>query len=484
MTARFITREFVVQQGYATLTPRSDPRWGSFQNTYAAWTGGQSVVESITIRRKIELQKGYYYVTGTVDNAGTVVINSGTPINLYQFNQSISRTDLNSSTRVFHNGGLMDIVINAANYGDVAGVAVTISQELVSYPFQGGSVFFIENRSVGNLVWSTRTAGTENIGRYQVTMPFSANITAYVWGAGGGGGGMDAGTQGGLGAPGLYNTTTFTVAKGDTLEVFVGEGGNGGGSNSGGAPGGSAGLSRININGDATKSLNGGSGSAAGPSPFSGGGGGGGGASGILVNNIPAIVAGGGAGGGGAGNDGNGSGQYARRDAAITNNANGASGTDYRGENGQGKGGDGGGAGGGGGGYPGGQGGPVVGGDASGFAGQCGGNFPIFSATTGTNSPYYKSGFSGGGARGGGGGQDGRVFLVIEPTGRPISVKIGGQWKQVSEGYVKIGGAWKQINKVLVKINNSWKEVTSSGQIDFTFTVQTPNYGIVVRGFS
>ncbi len=155
-------------------------------------------------------------------------------------------------------------------------------------------------------------------------MPFKANVTAYAWGAGGGGGGMDAGTIGGLGAPGLYNTSTFEVEKGDLVEVFVGKNGRGGSSNSGGAPGGPAGEGRIFINGEATQSFNGGNGTAAGPTPYSGGGGGGGGASGVLINNIPVLVAAGGAGGGGAGNDGNGSGQYARRDASVNNNAIGA----------------------------------------------------------------------------------------------------------------------------------------------------------------
>lgn len=158
-------------------------------------------------------------------------------------------------------------------------------------------------------------------GRYQVIMPFSANVTAYAWGGGGGGGGVDAKTQGGTGSPGLYNTTSFSVDKNETIEVFVGSGGRGGGSNSGKAQGGAAGSSRININGDSTKSLSGGAGSAAGPDPYSGGGGGGGGASGVLVDNVPVLVAGGGAGGGGAGNDGNGTTQRNRRNANINNNA-------------------------------------------------------------------------------------------------------------------------------------------------------------------
>lgn len=635
-TTRIIQREFVVQPGDDTLPSVTlDYAWSSFMNTYAVWPSGAG--DSVTIRRTIELQKGYYYVTGTVDNYGSVNINGQYNINLYNYDANISRTSLGNNTRVYHPGGNMNIVISATNTGGPRGVAVTVSKELETATGQkvitsvgiiAATVAYETIRSVGDLVWSTRSPGTATFGRYQVTMPFRANITAYAWGAGGGGGGMDAGTIGGIGAPGLYNTAFFQVERGDSLEVFVGSGGNGGSSNSGGAPGGPAGPSRTLINGDSTKSFNGGAGTAAGPSPYSGGGGGGGGASGVLVNNVPVLVAGGGAGGGGAGNDGNGSAQYARRDASINNNAMdnkifvrssnyninhrdwtanyfiltgtrrnsierghnlavinastlalesynvydtwanpGGSGldaalnavgtgkiivlfnadagaitsttrnilitkfgatqtatwtytrrshafigiagasftpieafsdsspveisrpfpvasvTDYRGENGQSKGGDGGGAGGGGGGYPGGQGGAVFPGDASGYAGECGGNYPIFSATTGTGTAYYKSGYAGGGNRGGGGGQSGRVVLLIEPISL-MSVKVSDSWKQINEGFVKVSGSWRDIDTVYIKIDDAWREVSGAGQGDLALTGNTQNYGTSSRSYS
>lgn len=75
-----------------------------------------------------------------------------------------------------------------------------------------------------------------------------------------------------------------------------------------------------------------------------------------------------------------------RRDTwAMTSVYTGQSVLDCRGENGQQKTADGGGAGGGGGGYPGGQGGAVYPGDASGYAGQTGGNYPI-------NESFYRTG--------------------------------------------------------------------------------------------
>lgn len=648
MTTRVIHREFVVQPGDDILPPVTlGYAWSSYMNTYAVWPAGAG--DSVTIRRSLNLQAGNYYVTGTVDNYGSVNINGQYNINLYNFGDNISRTSVGNSRLVNHQGGLMTIVINATNTGGPRGVAVTISKavELSGFIYGSGSSV------VGDLVWSTRTAGTSDNGRYVATMPFKANITAYAWGSGGGGGGNDSRTIGGLGSPGLYNTTFFQVDKGDLLEVFVGKGGSGGGSNSGGAPGGPAGTSRILINGDSTKSFNGGAGTASGPRPWSGGGGGGGGASGILVNNIPVLVAAGGGGGGGAGNDGNSAGTYARRDAAITKNAIGsyepgnkiinlaASGSytynvsiqvnqytnypgltappaitgtliavtgfgsipanqqtrilrsnskinlasssvltywvnrgtasnwgqtpdngedlfldystdnttwinldrvgnniaqnvwlirspqipagakvaggvflrfrqptqaasstgkrdtwaftdlysgspilDYRGENGQTKGGDGGGAGGAGGGYPGGQGGAVFGGDASGFAGQCGGNYPDnVSASTGTNTSYYKAGFAAGGDRTGGNGQNGRVFLVIEPISL-MSVNVAGAWKQITEGFVKVSGSWQDIDTVYIKIDDVWREINGAGQGDVTLAGNTQNYGTSTRSFS
>ncbi|NBV95911.1 MAG: hypothetical protein EBR90_03875, partial [Actinobacteria bacterium] len=157
--------------------------------------------------------------------------------------------------------------------------------------------------------------------------------------------------------------------------------------------------------------------------------------------------------------------------------------TDYRGENGQAKGGDGGGAGGGGGGYPGGQGGQVYPGDASGYAGQCGGNFPVFSATTGTNTAYYKDGFSAGGNRGSGTGQNGRVFLLIEPISL-VSVKVAGEWEQVHEAFVKVGGAWRDIDTIYIKIDDAWRELNGAGQGDIALTGNTQNYGTSTRSFS
>ena len=696
MTGKLIKKEYVLQPRFETLTPRTDPRWGSFQNTYAVWTSSRSVVESITIRRSIQLQQGYYYVVGTVDNSGSVVVN-GTRINLFPFNSSISRTNLGTSTRIYHNGGLMDIVINASNAGDVAGVAVTISQEISETVMIVQSSRGITSVGVGDIAWSTRTAGTNPVGRYVFTAAFPASITAHVWGAGGSGGaGYDSsyyagtsGPPGGNGSPGLYNTTTFTVETGDVVEVFLGSAGlpstvlQGAMYDGGNTPGGLGGASRVLVGGQATQSYNGGRGGVGGrlAMNYTGpggnlwnkagggtGGGGGGGASGILVNDSPVIIAGGGGGGGGSGamadNQPNGTQGTGDSNADVTKNAmnnqitvhssnynidggnwdryyftlgtrriastfrghnvaivnpdtlalesyrnfdtwanpwtsgleshlnsvgtgkilillsadacalspteravlqtkfgstrtefwgkrrrghafigiEGASfapvegisdstyvdiakivqasvGSDKRGENGRDVGiyNFGGGGGGGGGGYPGGQGGmsraendslgfhygynPQGG---TGFHGECGGNFPLYPATTGASTPYYDPRFGQGGAGGRGAsytystvtlagrgglvtsisktpaepgksGTSGRVILEIEPIGLG-SIKVGGQWEQITEAFYKVGGIWKSINSLFVKVDNAWKPMGAGG-VDSTATENPNNYG-------
>ena len=488
MNTRVIQREFTVEQGYDTLPPVTlSFAWSAFMNSFAVWPGSS---DSVTIRRTIDLQKGYYYVTGAVDNFGSVNINGQYNITLYNFDANISRTVIGNNTRVYHSGGPMSITISATNTGGPRGVAVTVSNELETATgnrtiLPTGTitpVFAYEViRSVGALAWSTRTAGTASIGRYQVTMPFRASITAHAWGAGGGGGGLDP--EGGVGSPGLYNVTTFQVERGDTLEVFVGTAGQFGRTTVrvGGSPGGPGGNSRLNINGDSTQSFSGGTGGAAGLRGWSGGGGGGGGASGVLVNNNPELVAGGGGGGAGGGSyrDPN----AGRQQGSIFNNATGAAGDDYRGENGQTKGNpDGGGGGGGGGGYPGGQGGAVHPGDTPGFAGQCGGNFPVFAPTTGTGTAYYKAGF-GGGASYSASGQNGRVFLLIEPISL-VSVKVADEWEQVQEAFVKVSGAWQEIDIIYIKIDDVWREINGVGQGDVALTGNTQNYGTSARSFS
>jgi len=529
--------EFVTQPGDdEILVPRTDGRWGSFQNTYAVWDSFRSVAESIIIRRKIELQKGYYYVVGTVDDSGSVTVN-GSPCFMYRFDTSVNTAITAGQSRVYHPGGLMNIVINASNAGDVAGVAVTIHAELVNDTSRDGIT-----RSVGDLVWSTRTPRTSKIGRYLFTMPYSAAIEAHVWGAGGAGGAgydgptlMEFNPPGGNGSPGLYNTRTFNVSAGDTVEIFVGSGGNaatvlrGGGADGANAPGGPGGASRISAGGVAAESYNGGQGGLGGigiggsvQQLFGGGsgGGGGGGASGVLVNNSPVIVAGGGGGGGGSGPaaDSIQTGTFGDSNANINKNATGSTTGDNRGENGKGLAstdGSGGGGGGGGGGYPGGQGGldrgsltqPLsVGGyyrGGTGFCGECGGNFPIFEATTGSDTLYYNSSYGKGGAGGRGAayntrtgdrvvsivsaelgesGTDGRVVLIINGSGFS-SIKVANQWREITQAFVKSGNVWKEITNLHIKRNDVWVPISGGGVYPNINNIAS-DYGLSIRSWS
>jgi len=364
--------------------------------------------------------------------------------------------------------GPIKMRFHVTNTGGPAGFAATITN------------------SDGEIEWHTRQGFDDNsTGRFrQDSFPYNAEITVHAWGAGGGAGGSDGGTLGGPGAPGSYNTTTFTIERGDSIEVCVGTGGTGGVGSQAGAPGGAGGSSRKNFNDNYYETFSGGKGGTAGPIPSSGGGGGGGGATIVLVNDALKLVAFGGAGGGGAGNDGNGSAQTARRTATTTNNATGVSSVDYRGENGQTKSGDGGAGGGGGGGYPGGQGGAVHPGDTSAYPGQSGGNYPANAYSTGANTTYYKEGFASAGINSGTNGKNGRIVLEIRPLS-PLIVKNSGEWKQVSNAYTKVSGDWKELDKIYVKVDGKWRENEGVGQsIDFPLTPLTAYYGKNNRPYS
>jgi len=373
-TTRIIQREFVIQPLVPGLIPvtagtwsslplqQAAINWSSFMNTFAGWTnttrhpgadhGGavepDSHADGQSLRqyREIFLPKGNYYVLAAADNRGTLKVN-GQNISLYQWYDNISRTSTANSTVIYHPGGTMTLeykVIGSLRWVHSAvyftkfvssqGIAITISeykQEVIptySAPLGTPNREFVRNTLgppyVGEVVWNTRQGTIGSAGRYQITMPFRANITAHAWGAGAGSGGLDN-TEGGIGSPGLYNTASFEVERGDIVQVFVGSGGLPAAptvKRQGSTRGGEGGLSIININSDPTKSFNGGRGGRAGPAGWSGAGGGGGGASGVLVNGIPAIVAGGGGGGGGGG-AGRATNPNSTSNGRITNNATG-----------------------------------------------------------------------------------------------------------------------------------------------------------------
>lgn len=64
--------------------------------------------------------------------------------------------------------------------------------------------------------------------RQLLTFPangYDPNVTAYLWGGGGGAGGSDGPRLGGAGSGGGYVRADFTVSPGDTIEITVGAGG-------------------------------------------------------------------------------------------------------------------------------------------------------------------------------------------------------------------------------------------------------------------
>ena len=357
--------EFTARANFRTLEPVTNASYSSFFNTYAAWDIEPTVQRRITPRYRLMLQAGQYAVLATAANpAGTLVKCNDAQIKIYNPTDNISRTadngyiqrwDLTStavpsskipniSTMIDHPGGPFDIAIDSTSAGNINGVAVVVSPATDTSTdrfvgFNPNASRYDIFRTIGPEVWSTRTPQSEFNGRYLFTLPYSASIEAHVWGAGGAGGaGSQTGVtvppskgqnngpvRGGTGSPGLYNTTTFTVEAGETIEVFVGQGGqsptviNNNNENQSAqgrqSPGGAAGASRVSVDGVSLDSFNGGRGGTGGggrltaigggmggaryASSFGAGGGGGGGASGILVNDLTVLVAGGGGGGGG-----------------------------------------------------------------------------------------------------------------------------------------------------------------------------------------
>ncbi len=174
-------------------------------------------------------------------------------------------------------------------------------------------------------------------------------IKTKCWGAGGGKGGYDSSDPGAYGGGGGYAESIVCVNPGDTLILYVAQGGSEG-------PGGVSGSSYHGQGGWGFGA--GGQGGAPGPTGSSGAGGGGGGSSAVInttTNTIFCVAAGGG-GGGGNGHDTPGRGGSSNQNGENGSNSNAIGGTaasnsDANGTAGENRSDDGGGAGGGGGGY-------------------------------------------------------------------------------------------------------------------------------------
>lgn len=136
---------------------------------------------------------------------------------------------------------------------------------------------------------------------------FKPLVSAYLWGAGGGGGGTDSPYSGGHGAGGNWVRHDFEIEEGDVIEVAVGGPGRAGAPGSG-AGGGAGGPSRLNTGG--WEGFSGAPGGQSGYAGWSGSGGGGGGATVLMLNNTVISCAGGGGGAGGGGHYGYGANGY------------------------------------------------------------------------------------------------------------------------------------------------------------------------------
>lgn len=75
------------------------------------------------------------------------------------------------------------------------------------------------------------------------------------------------------------------------------------------------------------------------------------------------------------------------------------------------------------------------------------GNGSITSPSGGSETGHTGNGFA-------------RITVIeVSPT-FSAPVKISGNWKVASDGFVKINGAWKSVEQGFVKINGTWKEIS------------------------
>jgi hypothetical protein len=71
----------------------------------------------------------------------------------------------------------------------------------------------------------------------------------------------------------------------------------------------------------------------------------------------------------------------------------------------------------------------------------------------------------------------------MEPIGLS-SVKVGGEWRQITEAFYKVGGAWKDISDIYIKIDDEWKPIEGGGGAEPDVTGNPGDYGLNNRGYS
>jgi len=296
-------------------------------------------------------------------------------------------------------------------------------------------------------------------GTHTFTVPagFSNQVAVYAWGAGGGNGSYDRGSNGVVGGGGGYAEGIVTAGAGSIITVCVGERGQNG-------PGGTGVDAQGGIGNTPTISFSGGLGarSTSRDEGYNGPGGGGGAATAILVNDVPMLVAAGGGGGGGGaayqkGTVGFGGG-VATSTSAYPKGADSARGYAT--------------GGGGGGGYPlGGAAGRTVGDDAGaptgGYGGQNYANSLVTSSTLTSGSGSTPGGVSSAfypGSKRAYNEYDGAVIVILTKNFRAWTKDT--TWKEINNAWIKANGSWKAVTAAWMKTNGEWKRITSGVTID------------------
>jgi len=160
--------------GDSILYPRSDGRWAGFMNTYAVWPTTGAEVASYSIYRYFTAPySGTYYFRSAVDNGGAIYVDDSLIGGTVNFNQNPSPV-----ARVLTAGSHL-LRFDVSNAGDVAGIAVTVSNS--------SDQVIWDTRTFAVVLYSSGSAGGNGtvIVSYLALVPqlTGGTITSYVNGS-------------------------------------------------------------------------------------------------------------------------------------------------------------------------------------------------------------------------------------------------------------------------------------------------------------
>ena len=199
----------------------TNPAWSNFLNTYGVWNYSSTTTTfDNTVSVKF-LQTGYYTVTGSCDNYGTVYVDGNPVLSMPGYQSSYSDT-------IYVTEGTHSVRILGTNTGGPGGVAVTFTSNSGDFSFSGGRG--------GNAGGAGSSGGGGGGGGASVIL-LNNSVIAVAGGGGGGGGGGNRNPSTGQSDPGTSGQTSTGVYAGQNGQDISGDGGGGGGGGGGYAGG-------------------------------------------------------------------------------------------------------------------------------------------------------------------------------------------------------------------------------------------------------